>query len=49
MGSLKTHWMMYINSVNLSVNPVDTVGMSNANYMIRMLMTLNSKYTQPGF
>ena len=22
-GSLKTHWMMYINYVNVSVNPAD--------------------------
>ena len=48
-GSLKTHWMMYINYVNLSVNPADNIGMSNANYMIRMMSTLNSKYVQPGF
>ena len=48
-GSLKTHWMMYINYVNLSVNPTDTIGMNNANSMIRMITTLNSKFIQPGF
>ena len=48
-GSLKTHWMMYINYVNLSVNPADRVGMGNASMMIRMMTTLNSKYVQPGF
>ena len=48
-GSLKTHWMMYINYINLSVNPADTVGISNANYMLRLVATLNSKFVQPGF
>jgi len=41
--------MMYINQVDLQVNPVDIVGMNNANYMIRMLSSLSSKYVQPGF
>ena len=41
--------MMYINEVNLQVNPVDQVGMNNANYMIRMMGSLSSKYVQPGF
>ena len=48
-GSLKTHWMMYINHVNLQVNPADTVGISNAHAMLRLVGTLNSKYVQPGF
>ena len=41
--------MMYINEVNLQVNPVDQVGMNNANYMVRMMGSLSSKYVQPGF
>ena len=48
-GSLKTHWMMYINSVDLQVNPVDRIGMNNSNYMLRMLLSLNSKFIPPGF
>ena len=43
-GSLKTHWMMYINYVNISVNCTDAVGMNNANYMVRMITSLSSKF-----
>ena len=48
-GSLKTHWMMYINFVNLQVNPADRVGVNNSLYMMTMLTSLNSKFLQPGF
>ena len=48
-GSLKTHWMMYVNYVNLNVNPADRVGMNNANGIVRLMMGLNSKFLQPGF
>ena len=40
---------MYINHVNIEVNPVDSIGMNNANYMIRMMTNLKSKFVQPGF
>ena len=48
-GSLKTHWMMYVNYVNIQVNPTDKVGVSNSVYMLNMLIKLNSKFLQPGF
>ena len=48
-GSLRTHWMMYINVVNLELNPACIQSLNTANYMHRMLMNLNSKFVQPGF
>jgi len=48
-GSKKTHWMMYINFVQMSVNPACPLGMNGMFYMMTMLSTLNSKYLQPGF
>ena len=48
-GSLKTHWMMYINFVHLRVNPADKLGMNSMMYMMTMLSALNSKFLQPGF
>ena len=48
-GSLKTHWMMYINYVNLQVNPADRVGMNTGIFMMTMLSSLSSKFLQPGF
>ena len=49
MGSLKTHWMMYINHVELKINPACVVGLSNAGAMMQLISTLNSKFVQPGF
>ena len=48
-GSLKTHWLMYINFLKLSVNPADQLAMKHGNVMVRMMMGLNSKFLQPGF
>ena len=48
-GSLKTHWMMYINFVHLRINPADRVGFNGMLYMMGMLSSLNSKFLQPGF
>ena len=48
-GSLKSHWMMYVNYVNLQINPADRLGMGMGNHMIKMMSTLSSKYVQPGF
>ena len=48
-GSMKTHWMMYINYVHLHVNPADKVGMNHGIYMMSMLAGLKSKFLQPGF
>ena len=43
-GSLKSHWMMYINYVNIKVNPADINGLNISNYMYRMLLSLKSQY-----
>ena len=48
-GSLKTHWMMYINFVHLKINPADQIGMNKMFFMMRVLSSLNSKFLQPGF
>ena len=34
-GSLKTHWMRYINSVDLNMNPTDFQGMSTGSLIMR--------------
>ena len=41
-GSLKTHWLRYINEVNLNINPADVQGMSTASFMQKTLYGLNS-------
>ncbi len=48
-GSLKTHWMKYINEVNINVNPTDKHGMGMATAMVRTVYTLDTKFVQPGF
>ena len=48
-GSLKTHWMMYVNKVVLQVNPADAAGGGVANKMTSMLFRIDSKFVQPGF
>ena len=41
--------MMYVNYVNIQINPTDKIGIGNSAFMLRMLQTMNSKYLQPGF
>ena len=41
--------MQYINYLDIQVNPTDKVGINNANYMLRTIATLNSKFIAPGF
>ena len=48
-GSLKTHWIMYINSVDLAINPACVNGMSMQARMIRMMLNMDSQFIQPGF
>ena len=48
-GSLKTHWMRYINSVDLNMNPTDFQGMSTGSLIMRQVQSLDSKFVQPGF
>ena len=40
---------MYVNYVDIQVNPTDKIGIGNSAFMLRMLQTMNSKYLQPGF
>ena len=40
---------MYVNYVNIQINPTDKIGIGNSAFMLRMLQTMNSKYLQPGF
>lgn len=48
-GSLKTHWIRYVTTLNLNVNPADAYGNAQAKGVLRMLNTIESKYLQPGF
>jgi hypothetical protein len=48
-GSLKTHWIRYITTLNMDVNPADMHGNNQALGIIRMLNTMQSKFLQPGF
>ena len=48
-GSLKTHWMMYVNYVDIQINPTDKIGIGNSAYMLNMLQTMKSRFIQPGF
>jgi len=44
-GSLKSHWMKYINQVDMKVNPADTIGSSMASMMCMTVHRLDSKFT----
>ena len=48
-GSLKTHWMRYINNVELQMNPTDFQGMSTGSLIMKTVQSLDSKFVQPGF
>ena len=48
-GSLKSHWMKYINQVDMKLNPADTIGSSMGSMMLRTVHRLDSKFVQPGF
>ena len=48
-GSMKKHWLMYIQQVNMNVNPTCDQSMRKLNLMISLLGTLDSKFMQPGF
>ena len=41
-GSLKTHWMMYVNYVDIQINPTDKIGIGNSAYMLKMMQTMKS-------
>ena len=48
-GSLKKHWIRYINKLILDVNPTDHHGMHMSTQLTKMLCTIDSKFIQPGF
>ena len=48
-GSLKTHWLMYINHVELKMNPRCPKGIGMNTRLIRLMGGLDSKFIQPGF
>ena len=48
-GSTKVHWIRYITSLAMAVNPTDVFAMGQAFGMIRLLETVDNKYLQPGF
>lgn len=48
-GSLKTHWLMYVNKIEVNINPSCPLAMKTGTMMYRTVMGLDSKYTQPGF
>jgi hypothetical protein len=48
-GSTKTHWMRYVTSLNVAVNPADSYGLGQSFRILRTLGSLDSKYIQPGF
>ena len=48
-GSLKTHWMMYINAVDIKVNPRCVAGIGMNTRLIKLISSVDSKFIQPGF
>ena len=48
-GSLQTHWIKYLTSIDLQVNPADKHSWNTLNFMLRHLYTIDAKYVQPGF
>jgi hypothetical protein len=48
-GSTKSHWIKYVTSLNMNVNPVDSYGMSSSFRILRTLGSVDSKFLQPGF
>ena len=43
-GSMKKHWLMYIQQVNMNVNPTCNNSMRKLGLMINLLSTLDSKF-----
>jgi len=48
-GSTKSHWIKYVTSLNMNVNPVDTYSLSSSFRILRTLGSVDSKFLQPGF
>ena len=48
-GSLKTHWLQYINKVEVNINPTCPLAMQTGYMVYRTVLKLDSKFTQPGF
>ena len=48
-GSLKMHWVRYLTSIDMQVNPVDQRAHSILHRTIHTLNHLDSKFIQPGF
>jgi|LauGreDrversion4_2_1035121.scaffolds.fasta_scaffold276575_1 hypothetical protein len=48
-GSTKSHWIKYVTSLNMNVNPADTYGLSSSFRILRTLGSVDSKFLQPGF
>jgi PIN domain nuclease of toxin-antitoxin system len=48
-GSTKSHWIKYITSLHMNVNPADRLGMSTSLGIMRTLASVDSKFLQPGF
>jgi hypothetical protein len=43
-GSTKSHWIKYVTSLNMNVNPVDTYGLSSSFRILRTLGSVDSKF-----
>jgi hypothetical protein len=43
-GSTKTHWMRYVTSLNVAVNPADSYGLGQSFRILRTLGSLDSKF-----
>ena len=48
-GSLKMHWIRYITSINIQINPVDRFAVRRLHNIIHTVNHLDSKFIQPGF
>lgn len=48
-GSTKKHWIRYVTGMDMAVNPADGNGVTQAQRMLMLLATVDSKYLQPGF
>lgn len=48
-GSTKTHWIRYITSLNMQVNPADQTGIGQSYRILRTIASVDSKFLQPGF
>ena len=48
-GSLRTHWLKYVNQVELAVNPADRPGSNMAAMLFKTVHKLPAIHAQPGF